>query len=63
MIDKVNPNISHHIMETADFINSFKHWDINPLVNILPRHIINKIKVISIPTTDILDQMKIYVSW
>lgn len=50
LLDKINPNMSYYIVENTK-VNDFstKHWDLSPLVNILPDHIINKIKSILIP--------------
>lgn len=54
LIEKSNPKMSHKIVENAkvtDFITPSRCWDINPLINTLPDHIINKIKAISIPVS------------
>lgn len=61
LVDKINPNTSHYIVKNAkvsDFITSNKHWGIKDLTNILPNHIINKIKAIRIPISDIKDIIK-----
>lgn len=61
LVDKTNPNMGHHIVENAigsDFITSIKHQDINPLVNILPAHIINRIKAIPSSFSGIKDKTK-----
>lgn len=62
LVDKLNPNMSHHIVETAkvsDSITFTKQCHINPLVSILPDHIINKIKAIPILIRDIKDKIKL----
>lgn len=46
------------MLKAGKFITSTKHCDTNFLVNILPNHIIDKIKAIPIPTSDIKDRIK-----
>lgn len=65
---KVNPSMVHKIIENAkvsDFITFSRCSDINPLVNTLLDHIINKIKATPISISDIKYQikMKSYVLW
>lgn len=60
LVDKINPNMKHYITENTEvneFISPAKNWDTNPLVNILPNHIISKIKAILIPMSNIKDRL------
>lgn len=43
--------------KVSDFLIPIKHWDTDVLTNILPNHIINKIKPIPIPIIDINDKI------
>lgn len=45
-------------MVCLDFITPAKQRNVNPFVSILPDHIINKIKVILTPITDIKERIK-----
>lgn len=61
MVDKINPNMLHYIEANAkgsDFNTPRKHWDTNSLISILPNHIINKIKAITIPISNLKDRLK-----
>lgn len=47
LVNKNNSKTIHLIEENTkviDLITPIKHWDTNSLINILPDHIINKIK-------------------
>lgn len=43
--------------KTSDFINYNKHWNLNTLMNILPKNIIHMIRNTPIPIKDIEDKI------
>lgn len=56
LIDKINFNMEQHVEENArvsDFITPSKNWNTYSFVDILPLHIINKIREIPIQISDV----------
>lgn len=60
LISLVDPKAKHNIVQNArvsDFIRQLRQSNLNSLVNILPKEIVNKIKAIPIPVTNIEDKI------
>lgn len=63
LIVHIKPNTDHVIAREArvsDFITTSKQWSINTLNNILPKVIINKIKILSI-TSQTLEILRLEI--